>query len=87
MPTLRANHLEIRPVPDPRSSTSNSGETHGASLPPTSFSRRNTATACDNSPVGDRGEAGLSPAQVLLAVLILAVVALVIVVALRRVGI
>jgi hypothetical protein len=37
--------------------------------------------------VGNRGEAGLSPAQVLLAVLILAVVALVIVVALRRVGI
>jgi hypothetical protein len=37
--------------------------------------------------VGNRGEAGLSPAQVLLSLLILAVVALVSVVALRRVGI
>jgi hypothetical protein len=36
--------------------------------------------------VTGRGDAGLSPAQVLMALLILAVVALVIVVALRRVA-
>jgi type II secretory pathway component PulJ len=36
--------------------------------------------------VRDRGEAGFSPAQVLLALMILAVVALVIVVSLRRVA-
>ena len=67
-------------------------DSQGATRSPISLSRRNTGTACDNRRevvTGDGGEysaeEGVSPAQILVALIIAALVALVVVVALGRV--